>query len=286
VGAIFSLHPDQHRKEEQSPGSGMSSAAAPSSASASATTGAPRKKKKTATGGAQVVDAAEPSSGPSGSGSSAASGSSMSSNDMLQQCYAILKSMQEEPDAVAFLEPVRWKELRLTDYPVRIKKPMDLGTVQTKLDSGKYSSPEKFASDVRLVWKNAMFYNRRDSDIFVAAQNLAKLFEKKFAKLRKAGTPAGAGTKRKGDGSKAEGSRANKVWFSQMVKHLDSEQLGQVVSMIQKDCPEALNEEDDDVLEIEINAIDAGTLTQIINFCNTCISVNDQAKMKTKAESS
>jgi len=224
------------------------------------------------------------------------SGSSMSSNDMLQQCYAILKALQEEPDAVAFLEPVRWKELKLNDYPVRIKKPMDLGTIQTKLDSGKYSSPEKFASDVRLVWKNAMFYNRRDSDIFVAAQNLAKLFEKKFAKLRKAGAPAGggggggggaagAGTKRKGDGSKAEGSRANKVWFSQLVKSLDSEQLGQVVSMIQKDCPEALNEEDDDVLEIEINAIDAGTLTQIINFCNSVISTNDMAKMKTKAES-
>ena len=66
------------------------------------------------------------------------------------------------------------------------------------MDEGKYLTPEKFATDVRLVWKNAMTYNRPDSEIYITADKLSKLFERKFAKIKKTGgagapgAPAGA----------------------------------------------------------------------------------------------
>ncbi len=83
------------------------------------------------------------------------------------------------------MAPVPWKELGLEDYPQIIKKPMDLGTIQTKLESNKYPSADKFAADVRLVWRNAQTYNQQGSEIYVSAENLSKLFEKKFSKIKK-----------------------------------------------------------------------------------------------------
>lgn len=44
-------------------------------------------------------------------------------------------------------------------------------------------TPDLFAKDVRLVWRNAMTYNRPDSDIYLNAERLKKLFERQFAKV-------------------------------------------------------------------------------------------------------
>jgi len=195
-------------------------------------------------------------------------------SETLQQCHTILKQLQAKPDAQPFLDPVDWEAYNLTDYPEIIKKPMDLGTIQGKLEIGKYSSAEKFASDVRLVWKNAMTYNRSDSDIYMTADLLSKLFEKKFAKIKKA-------TKRRASEIKSEsreGSRAEKVKLSQLVNQLDSDQLGEMVSIIQRECPDALNEEEDEVLEIEINSLDTQTLSNLNTFATNCIEAQKKKK--------
>lgn len=42
--------------------------------------------------------------------------------------------------------------------------------------------------------------------------------------------------------------------------------------MLQRECPEALNEEDEDDVEVEIGLIDAQTLTQLISYAENCIS--------------
>lgn len=114
----------------------------------------------------------------------------------------------------------------LTDYPEIIKKPMDLGTIQVraqvasnepfnmflavqkKLEEGKYNTPDKFAADVRLVWKNAMTYNRPDSDIYSTADKLSKVFERKFAKIKGANKPPGAGAPGAGAGAGAGSAAA------------------------------------------------------------------------------
>jgi hypothetical protein len=54
---------------------------------------------------------------------------------------------------------VDWKGLGLADYPQIVKQPMDLSTVMKRLTSNSYSSIDKAADDVRLIWKNCMAYN-------------------------------------------------------------------------------------------------------------------------------
>lgn len=120
-----------------------------------------------------------------------------------------------------FLEPVKWKEWGLLDYPKIIKNPMDLSTVkvgascrarvpvaggracpraaavhllrtrpprvvlQTKLEGGGYSHPKEFRHDVNLVWNNCMTYNADGSEYYTIASNLKKVFEEKYAKAVK-----------------------------------------------------------------------------------------------------
>jgi len=145
------------------------------------------------------------------------------------------------------------------------------------LEAGKYPTPEKFAEDVRLVWSNAMTYNRPDSDIYITAEKLSKIFEKRFGKIKSAKP---AKRKRSDTGEKAqEVTRADRVKFSQLVNQLSVDELGKLVDMIQRECPQALTEEDDDELEIEINVIDGPTLGALNAFCNSCIN---SAKAKRK----
>ena len=65
-------------------------------------------------------------------------------------CSNLLKAMLRNPNCGPFLEPVDWKALELPMYPKLIKKPMDLGTIEKKLQSNKYAAVEDFANDVRL----------------------------------------------------------------------------------------------------------------------------------------
>jgi len=197
-------------------------------------------------------------------------------SEPLQECANILKFFQSRPDADAFTEPVDWEAFGLLDYPEIITHPMDLGTVQTKLEDGKYAAPSDFAKDMRLVWKNAMTYNRPDSDIFETAEKLAKLFEKKIAKIKqnrkKADSGAAAGDERGGAGdANREVTRAERLKFASLVSSLSSEQLGQLVQLIQKECPEAINDDDEEELEIEINNLDGHTLAQLNTFCQRAV---------------
>ena len=51
------------------------------------------------------------------------------SQDLLKIVYAFLS----RPESAPFREPVNWQALGLDDYPLIVKKPMDLGTIKVKL---------------------------------------------------------------------------------------------------------------------------------------------------------
>mmetsp|Transcript_7986 Transcript_7986/g.24574 ORF Transcript_7986/g.24574 Transcript_7986/m.24574 type:complete len:495 (-) Transcript_7986:243-1727(-) len=83
-----------------------------------------------------------------------------------------------------FLEPVDPVALRLPDYRDVIKRPMDLGTIESKLSS--YETLDAFAADVRLVFTNAMTYNKSPKlAVHDAAKRLLHLFELRLAKAIK-----------------------------------------------------------------------------------------------------
>jgi Bromodomain len=49
--------------------------------------------------------------------------------------------------------------LGIPNYPDIIKEPMDLSTIQKRLNSHYYANHEGFAHDVRLTFNNALCFN-------------------------------------------------------------------------------------------------------------------------------
>lgn len=58
----------------------------------------------------------------------------------MEKVKEVVLQLMQHKDALPFLEPVDWKELELFDYPVIVKNPMDLGTVQRNLEQNKYET--------------------------------------------------------------------------------------------------------------------------------------------------
>ncbi len=101
------------------------------------------------------------------------------------KCLEVLKGLQAHEHGWVFATPVNPVELGLDDYFDIIKKPMDLGTIQKKLESGSYHSFEDFRSDVRLTFENAMKYNEERTVVHEMAKELKKKFDTDFKKLMK-----------------------------------------------------------------------------------------------------
>ena len=78
-------------------------------------------------------------------------------------CKELLGKLLKNKRVWPFENPVDAKALKLGDYKKIVKKPMDLGTVGTKLEEGKYTdleqSGEEFYKDVVLTVDNALLYN-------------------------------------------------------------------------------------------------------------------------------
>lgn len=60
---------------------------------------------------------------------------------------------------------------------------MDLSTMRGKLDSGAYSTAEKFRDDFKLIISNCYLYNPPGTPVHQAGLELKKLFEEKWKGL-------------------------------------------------------------------------------------------------------
>mmetsp|Transcript_20434 Transcript_20434/g.18049 ORF Transcript_20434/g.18049 Transcript_20434/m.18049 type:complete len:208 (+) Transcript_20434:157-780(+) len=200
-------------------------------------------------------------------------------SDELRECLKLLDELTRHDDAEAFLQPVDWEALKLPDYPVIIKKPMDLGTIRSNIENGEYDDAYDFAEDVRLVWKNAKLYNTPGSPIYVNAESLSQLFERKFPKIKKQFSAKSKYNKKSMD----ESSQEDRMKFTKLIKQISSDQLGQVVEIIDKKSPNALNDsEGEEDLEIEVYYIDNDTLQELIMFCEKCIKKTNKNKKNKK----
>lgn len=100
-----------------------------------------------------------------------------------RQCGSILKSLINHPNSYGFTEPVDPVALNIPDYFLVIKEPMDLGTIQTKLEDDMYFSADEFAADVRLTFSNAMKYNPPSNSYHVVAKRLVTFFNTRWKPL-------------------------------------------------------------------------------------------------------
>lgn len=100
--------------------------------------------------------------------------------EYMNQCADTLKKLRTHKFSWVFNEPVDPVKLNIPDYFQIITRPMDLGTIQSKLDKDLYNTPMEFAEDVRLTFANAMKYNPPGNDVHYMAVNMSQFFEGKW----------------------------------------------------------------------------------------------------------
>lgn len=84
----------------------------------------------------------------------------------------LLSALQTSSSAWPFLQPVNGDEVQ--DYYSVIKEPMDLGTMESKLDKDQYESVEDFVRDLLLLVRNCKRYNAETTPYAKAANKLEK----------------------------------------------------------------------------------------------------------------
>ncbi|XP_053623119.1 PH-interacting protein isoform X2 [Plodia interpunctella] len=95
-------------------------------------------------------------------------------------CESVLRELCASADSEPFLQPVN-SDL-VPDYRSVISEPMDLGTVRSRLSSGRYSAPSQVARDIRRVFSNSRLYNtNKRSRIYSMTVRLSALFEALWA---------------------------------------------------------------------------------------------------------
>eukprot|EP00262_Sarcandra_glabra_P017984 TRINITY_DN6329_c0_g1_i1.p1 TRINITY_DN6329_c0_g1~~TRINITY_DN6329_c0_g1_i1.p1 ORF type:complete len:602 (-),score=136.30 TRINITY_DN6329_c0_g1_i1:212-2017(-) len=100
-----------------------------------------------------------------------------------KQCAGILKKLMTHPAGWVFNQPVDPVQLKIPDYFSIISKPMDLGTIKSKLETKLYSGTQDFAADVRLTFSNAMRYNPPGNGVHVMAKELSNIFNLRWKSL-------------------------------------------------------------------------------------------------------
>ncbi|KAK9468155.1 Bromodomain-containing protein [Lipomyces arxii] len=102
----------------------------------------------------------------------------------LRFCQTVLKeltSKKYEAFSFPFLQPVDPVALNCPTYFKVIKEPMDLSTIEKKLNMNQYESGAEFEEDIRLMFRNCYKFNPEASPVNVMGRRLELMFDKKWA---------------------------------------------------------------------------------------------------------
>ena len=94
---------------------------------------------------------------------------------LYEQLRPLLNELQGHPAAWPFLKPVDGEEV--PSYYQIITSPMDLSTMESKLEGDRYGSLPEFIADFNLIIANCRTFNDPDTSYCKNATNLEKFFQ-------------------------------------------------------------------------------------------------------------
>ncbi|GBB86915.1 hypothetical protein RclHR1_13370001, partial [Rhizophagus clarus] len=90
---------------------------------------------------------------------------------LINFCYDILHKLENNSYAHLFY---KYNEENIIEYP------MDLFTINSKLENNQYTNLEEFEKDIRLIFCNCYTYNDVKSEIYCSGKALESIFNKKW----------------------------------------------------------------------------------------------------------
>jgi bromodomain-containing factor 1 len=91
---------------------------------------------------------------------------------------ALLRQVKKPKDALPFLQPVDPVKLNIPRYFDIITRPMDISTIEKKLNSGQYPVAQALVDDFNLMVNNCVTFNGPDNPITKMGRNIQAIFEK------------------------------------------------------------------------------------------------------------
>uniref|UniRef100_A0A8C5WNL3 Bromodomain testis-specific protein n=1 Tax=Laticauda laticaudata TaxID=8630 RepID=A0A8C5WNL3_LATLA len=95
----------------------------------------------------------------------------------------VMKAMWRHNFSWPFHQPVDVETLKLPDYYNIVKEPMDLTTIQKRLEHQYYTCAAECIENFKTMFANCYLYNKPSDDIVFMAQELEKVFLQKVAQM-------------------------------------------------------------------------------------------------------
>ena len=183
-------------------------------------------------------------------------------DDDMKLLNKVFEGIENDRQAFGFLDPVDYVALNIPDYPKIIHNPMDLGTAKKKLLNKEYKTFENFLNDINLIWENCRTYNLPGSDIVKMANHCEKTFKKLMDKNFK-----NYQSKNKNENIKL--TIAEKTKLVEKIREQNNDTLTQIVKLLLKESPKAVEDIDNEKLQIKVDYLDHKTYEMVINLIET-----------------
>ncbi|EXX61280.1 Bdf1p [Rhizophagus irregularis DAOM 197198w] len=95
-------------------------------------------------------------------------------NNIIDFCCDILQELDGKYNIHPFY--------KYDEKETAIKNPIDLFTINSKLENNQYTSIKEFEKDIRLIFCNCYAYNNIESDIYYLGKELESVFNKIWTK--------------------------------------------------------------------------------------------------------